>query len=343
MKILVTGGLGFIGSNFIRRILKNKNIEVVNVDAEFFGSSHHNLDNMENLENYKFVRGNITNKKLMTELIDECDSIINFAAESHVDRSISDANPFLVSNIRGVFTILEILKSKKKRLIQISTDEVFGAILEGSATETNCFNPSSPYSATKASAELLIKSYVTTYNLDIIITRCTNNYGPRQFVEKLIPKTIGLCRQNRNIPIYGTGKSVRDWIHVEDHCDAILTVLEKGKTGELYNISASNEVDNLTIVKKILKILEKSEDNIQFGEERPGEDRRYSLDSGKILSELNWKPKINLDEGLKNTIEWYLSHDDDWWNNIPEETYSDTPWKNNYEKSLKKMGYKIND
>ena len=343
MKVLVTGGLGFIGSNFIRHILKNKNIQVVNVDAEFFGSSHHNLENMNNSENYRFVKGNITNKKLMDELIDECDSIINFAAESHVDRSISDANPFLVSNIRGVFTILEILKNRKKRLIQISTDEVFGTIVEGSATEVSCFNPSSPYAATKASAELLIKSYITTYNLDVITTRCTNNYGPRQFVEKLIPKTIGLCRQDRNIPVYGTGKSVRDWIHVEDHCDAILAVLEKGKSGESYNISSANEVDNLTIVKKILKILDKSEDKVQFGEERPGADLRYSLDSTKILTELGWSPKISLDEGLKNTIDWYLSHDDDWWNNIPEVTYSATPWKNNYENSLKKMGYKIND
>jgi len=343
LKVLVTGGLGFIGSNFIRHILKNKNIQVVNVDAEFFGSSHHNLENMNNSENYRFVKGNITNKKLMDELIDECDSIINFAAESHVDRSISDANPFLVSNIRGVFTILEILKNRKKRLIQISTDEVFGTIVEGSATEVSCFNPSSPYAATKASAELLIKSYITTYNLDVITTRCTNNYGPRQFVEKLIPKTIGLCRQDRNIPVYGTGKSVRDWIHVEDHCDAILAVLEKGKSGESYNISSANEVDNLTIVKKILKILDKSEDKVQFGEERPGADLRYSLDSTKILTELGWSPKISLDEGLKNTIDWYLSHDDDWWNNIPEVTYSATPWKNNYENSLKKMGYKIND
>ena len=343
MKILVTGGLGFIGSNFIRHILKTTNFEVINVDAEFFGSSHHNLENIDNSQNYRFVKGNITNKKLMDGLIQECDSIVNFAAESHVDRSISDANPFLVSNIRGVFTILEILKQRKKKLVQISTDEVFGTIVEGSATEKSCFNPSSPYAATKAAGELLIKSYITTYNLDVMITRCTNNYGSRQFVEKLIPKTIGLSRQDRDIPVYGSGKSVRDWIHVQDHCEAISTVLEKGKSGESYNISGSNEVDNITIVKKILKILGKSEDKIQFGEERPGEDLRYSLDSTKILTDLNWSPKISLDEGLKNTIDWYMSNDDEWWNNIPEETYSGTPWKNNYENSLKKMGYKIND
>ena len=330
MKVLVTGGLGFIGSNFIQHILKNTDLEVTNIDAEFFGSSHHNLENIHNPQNYTFVKGNITNRKLMDELISECDSIINFAAQSHVDRSISDANPFLVSNIRGVFTILDILKERKKRLIQISTDEVFGTIVEGSATEESCFNPSSPYAATKASAELLIKSYVTTYGLDVMITRCTNNYGPCQFVEKLIPKTIGLCRQDRKIPVYGSGKSIRDWIHVQDHCEAILTVLEKGESGESYNISGSNELDNVTIVKKILRLLDKPEDRLEFGEERPGEDLRYSLDSSKIHNELGWKPKIRLDDGLKNTVKWYISNDDEWWNNIPEETYSNTPWKNKY-------------
>ena len=330
MKVLVTGGLGFIGSNFIQHILKNTDLKVTNIDAEFFGSSHHNLENIHNPQNYTFVKGNITNRKLMDELISECDSIINFAAQSHVDRSISDATPFLVSNIRGVFTILDILKERKKKLIQISTDEVFGTIVEGSATEESCFNPSSPYAATKASAELLIKSYVTTYGLDVMITRCTNNYGSRQFVEKLIPKTIGLCRQDKKIPVYGSGKSIRDWIHVQDHCEAILTVLEKGESGESYNISGSNELDNVTIVKKILRLLDKPEDRLEFGEERPGEDLRYSLDSAKIHNELGWKPKISLDDGLKNTIDWYISNDDEWWNNIPEETYSSTPWKNKY-------------
>ena len=327
MKLLVTGGLGFIGSNFIHTVLKNKDWKIVNVDAEFFGSSHHNLENISNPENYRFVKGNITNRKLMDELVSECDTVVNFAAESHVDRSISDANPFLVSNIRGTFTILETIREKKKKLVQISTDEVFGTITKGSATEKSCFNASSPYSATKASAELLINAYVTTYEVDAIITRCTNNYGPHQFVEKLIPKTIWLCRLDREIPVYGTGKSIRDWIHVEDHCDAILTVLEKGKSGESYNISGSNEIDNVTIIKKILKLLDKSENELQFGEERPGEDLRYSLDSSKIYNELGWKPKINLDDGLESTINWYMSHNDEWWNNIPEETYSSTPWK----------------
>ena len=327
MKLLITGGLGFIGSNFIQHIFKNTDWEVTNIDARFFGSSYHNLQTVSDSKNYTFVKGNITNRKLMDDLISKCDCIINFAAESHVDRSILDANPFLVSNIRGVFTILDILKERKKKLVQISTDEVFGTIVEGSATEKSCFNPSSPYSATKASAELLINAYITTYGLDVITTRCTNNYGPHQFVEKLIPKSIGLCRQDKKIPVYGNGKSVRDWIHVQDHCEAIMTVLEKGKSGESYNISASNEIDTVTLLKKILKLLGKPEDLLQFGEERPGEDLRYSLDSSKIRNELGWKPKISIDDGLKKTVNWYSSHDEDWWNNIPEETYSSTPWK----------------
>ena len=327
MKLLITGGLGFIGSNFIQHIFKNTDWEVTNVDAEVFGSSHHNLETVSDSKNYTFMKGNITNRKLMDDLISECDCIVNFAAESHVDRSILDANPFLISNIRGVFTILDVLKEREKKLVQISTDEVFGTIIEGSATEKSCFNPSSPYSATKASAELLINAYIATYDLDVITTRCTNNYGPHQFVEKLIPKSIGLCRQDRKIPVYGIGKSIRDWIHVQDHCEAIMTVLEKGKSGESYNISASNEIDTVTLLKKILKLLGKPEDLLQFGEERPGEDLRYSLDSSKIRNELGWKPKISIDDGLKKTVNWYSSHDEDWWNNIPEETYSSTPWK----------------
>ena len=327
MKLLITGGLGFIGSNFIQHIFKNTDWEVTNIDARFFGSSYHNLQTVSDSKNYTFVKGNITNRKLMDDLISECDCIVNFAAESHVDRSILDANPFLISNIRGVFTILDVLKERKKKLVQISTDEVFGTIVEGSATEKSCFNPSSPYSATKASAELLINAYIATYDLDVITTRCTNNYGPHQFVEKLIPKSIGLCRQDKKIPVYGNGKSVRDWIHVQDHCEAIMTVLEKGKSGESYNISASNEIDTVTLLKKILKLLGKPEDLLQFGEERPGEDLRYSLDSSKIRNELGWKPKISIDDGLKKTVDWYSSHDEDWWNNIPEETYSSTPWK----------------
>ena len=254
MKLLVTGGLGFIGSNFIIHVLKKfDDIEVINLDAELDGSNHDNLKDFDNLERYKFVKGNITDRNLVDELISQSDCIVNFAAESHVDRSIADPNPFLISNFRGVFTILEVLKNRKKKFIQISTDEVFGTIKDGSATEFTRFNPSSPYAATKAAAELLINSYVVTYGIDSIITRCTNNYGPRQFFEKLIPKTISLSSDDKTIPIYGNGKSIRDWIHVEDHCEAIMSVLRNGVSGETYNISASNEIDNLKVVKSILK------------------------------------------------------------------------------------------
>jgi len=328
MKLLVTGGLGFIGSNFILKILneKQKN-SVVNVDAELFGSNHQNLESVKNHENYRFVKGNITNRHLMEDLISECDAVVNFAAESFVDRSIADANPFLVSNIRGTFTILNIIKEQKKRLIQISTDEVFGSLESTTAKENSRFNPSSPYAATKAAAELLVNSYIVTYDCDCVITRCTNNYGSRQFPEKLIPKTLILASQNKKIPIYGEGKNIRDWIFVDDHCEAVYNVLLNGKSGESYNISANNEVDNLTIVKKILEILDKPQDLIKSVEDRPGHDFRYSLDSSKIRSQLNWSENTNFDDGLKKTVDWYLSNLV-WWQNISQDILKSTPWKN---------------
>ena len=328
MKLLVTGGLGFIGSNFILKILneKQKN-SVVNVDAELFGSNHQNLESIKNHENYRFVKGNITNRHLMEDLISECDAVVNFAAESFVDRSIADANPFLVSNIRGTFTILDIIKEQKKRLVQISTDEVFGSLESTSAKENSRFNPSSPYAATKAAAELLVNSYIVTYDCDCVITRCTNNYGSRQFPEKLIPKTLILASQNKKVPIYGEGKNIRDWIFVDDHCEAIYNVLLRGKSGESYNISANNEVDNLTIVKKILGILDKPQDLIKSVEDRPGHDFRYSLDSSKVRSELNWSENTNFDDGLKKTVDWYLSNPK-WWQNISQDILKSTPWKN---------------
>jgi len=302
MKILVTGGLGFIGSNFIAKILEEKSdFEIVNVDAQLHGADKRNLSRIENNENYEFVNGNITNKRLMEELISKCDAVVNFAAESFVDRSINDANPFLVSNIRGTFTILDIITKQKKRMIQISTDEVFGSLPKGSADEQTKFNPSSPYAATKAAAELLINSFSITHNSDVVITRCTNNYGPRQFPEKLIPKTIILAKQERSIPIYGNGKNLRDWIFVDEHCDAVYEILINGKAGQAYNISANNEISNVQIVHKILEIMGKSNDLIEFVEDRPGHDQRYSLDSSKIKNEFGWSTKINFEEGIRKT------------------------------------------
>ena len=330
MKLLVTGGLGFIASNFILKLLERNGIEITNIDAELYGSNHRNLSKVKNLDRYHFVKGNISNKKFMEEQIKKCDAVVNFAAESHVDRSINDANPFLVSNIRGAFTILDITTKQKKRMIQISTDEVFGSLLDGTADEQSKFNPSSPYAATKAAAELLINSYYTTFHSDVIITRCTNNFGPRQFVEKLIPKIIILANKNLKIPIYGEGKNIRDWIFVDDHCSAIEMALFSGKSGESYNVSADNEINNLTIVKKILKIMDKSEDLIQFVEDRPGHDFRYSMTSKKISNELDWKVNTTFDKGLEKTIQWYLD-DPQILNDISQTVLDPTPWKNNKE------------
>jgi len=322
MKLLVTGGLGFIGSNFILKLLEKNDIEITNVDAELFGSDHRNLNQIKNSKKYNFVKGNISNKKFMEDQITKCDVIVNFAAESFVDRSIGDANPFLVSNIRGAFTILDIITKQKKRMIQISTDEVFGSLEDSTADENSKFNPSSPYAATKAAAELLIKSYSTTYDSDVIITRCTNNYGPRQFIEKLIPKIIILANQN-----------LRDWIYVDDHCDAVSKVLFNGKSGESYNISANNELDNITIVRKILDIMDKSHDLIEFVEDRPGHDFRYSMTSKKISKELEWKIGTKFEQGLEKTIQWYLENPEIL-NNISEAVLNPTPWKNNQSEKL---------
>jgi len=327
MRLLVTGGLGFIGSNFILKILsENTDLQILNVDAELDGSNPINLESLKKSENYEFVKGNISNKKFMEEQILKCDAVVNFAAESHVDRSINDANPFLVSNIRGAFTVLDITTKQKKRMVQVSTDEVFGSLTEGTANENSKFNPSSPYAATKAAAELIINSFSVTYDSDVIITRCTNNYGPRQFAEKLIPKTIILANQDQKIPIYGNGNNIRDWIYVDDHCDAISLALFNGKRGDSYNISANNEVNNLEIVKKILTIMDKSEDLIHFVDDRPGHDFRYSLNSNKISNELDWKTKLNFDTGLEKTIQWYLDNPEII-NNISSTVLNSTPWK----------------
>ena len=328
MKILVTGGLGFIGSNFILKLLNHSdNFEIINVDAELYGANRRNLSDIQNNEKYEFVKGNITNKRLMEETISKCDVVVNFAAESFVDRSISDANPFLVSNIRGAFTILDIITKQKKRMVQISTDEVFGSLSSDTATEESKFNPSSPYAATKAAAELLINSYSVTYDSDVIITRCTNNYGPRQFPEKLIPKTIILAKQEKKIPIYGKGTNIRDWIYVDDHCNGVLLSLLDGKAGQSYNISGNNEMDNITIVKRILDIMGKSEDLIEFVEDRPGHDYRYSMNSNKISKEMGWKSKTSFDESIQKTVDWYLNHEEIWKDLTPS-ALNPTPWKN---------------
>lgn len=307
MKVLVTGGLGFIGSNFILNLFeKYPKFKVVNIDAQLIGSNPKNLHQITKNNNYKFIKSKINNKKIIDRYVSWSDVVFNFAAESHVDRSISAPKPFIESNIMGTHIILESVRKFKRKFIQISTDEVFGSLKKGSAYEDSTFNPTNPYAASKAAAEMLVKSYYKTYDCDVMITRCTNNYGPRQFEEKLIPKIILNARKNQKIPIYGTGKNIRDWIYVMDHCDALLKVLFKGKNGESYNISASNELSNIQVVKKILKKMKKSISLIEFTSDRLGHDYRYSTDSSKTRRRLNWKPKTNFDEGLDLTIKWYM-------------------------------------
>jgi dTDP-glucose 4,6-dehydratase len=309
LKALVTGGLGFIGSNFILELLKTyPNSKITNVDAKLSGSNVKNLQQVSKNKNYKFVYGNITNQKLVDKLVSTSDVVFNFAAESHVDRSISNPRPFIESNIIGVYTILEAIRKYEKRLIQISTDEVYGSLKKGSADESYNLNPSSPYSSSKASAELLVNSYHVTYGVDALITRCTNNYGPRQHPEKLIPKVIMLAKANKRIPIYGSGKQIRDWVFVTDHCRAVLNVYEKGKSGQSYNIAGHNELDNNTIVRKILKIMNKPLDLIDHVRDRPGHDFRYSMDSSKIEKQLKWEPLYDFETGLRDTISWYMKN-----------------------------------
>jgi len=323
-KILVTGGLGFIGSNFILNLFDRfPNCKITNVDAEFVGSNKQNLTSITAKKGYQYIKGNTTDAKKIKKLVQDCDIIFNFAAESHVDRSIDEPKPFFDSNIMGTYSILEAIRKFDKKLIHISTDEVFGSLKSGSATEKDVFNPSSPYAASKASAELLVNSYFVTYGIDSIITRCTNNYGPRQFPEKLIPKVILLASQNNKIPIYGTGKNIRDWIYVLDHCDAVLKVCQYGKKGNSYNIAGHNEIDNITIIKSILKIMEKPTNMIKYVKDRPGHDFRYCLKTTKIEKEIDWKPKYTFEEGLRTTVRWYINNSS-WWQNIAKKSMGRT-------------------
>lgn len=327
MKFLITGGLGFIGSNFIINLLNEyPKIKITNVDAKLPGHNTKNLEKIKKSSRYNFVKANINNKIIIEKLIKNNDVVINFAAESHVDRSISNPKDFINSNYVGVFNILENIRRFKKKLIQVSTDEVFGSLKKGSANEDFPYNPSSPYASTKASAELLIGSYQKTYDIDAIITRCTNNFGPRQHSEKLIPRVILFALKNKKIPVYGSGKAIRDWLYVLDHCNAIMKVVLDGKSGESYNISGNNEINNLIIIKKILKILGKPSNFIVHTDDRPGHDYRYSLDSTKIRKNLKWRPKYNFDSALNETIKWYMD-DRNFLKIISKDSMKYTPWK----------------
>ena len=330
MKLLVTGGLGFIGSNFCRLILtKHRDYELLNVDKVGVGANPANLRDLQDDNNYTFIKGDICNPQLINKLIRQIDAVVNIAAETHVDRSISDPYSFLQNNTLGTYTILEELRkhNDKAKLIQVSTDEVYGEIPEGAFTETDAVKPSNPYSASKAAADMFVQAYQKTYGLNACITRCTNNFGPYQFPEKLIPKTIIRAMKELPVPIYGSGKNVREWIHVLDHCEAVILALKYGKSGEVYNVSSGSERSNLEVVKKILAFLNKSEKLITFVEDRPGHDIRYCLDSSKIQTELGWHPKFVFDEALQSTVKWYVDNEA-WWSPLAtEDILSPTPWK----------------
>jgi len=330
MKVLVTGGLGFIGSEFIRYILnKHNDLKITNLDNLSYGSNPANLKHIENKSNYQLVKGSIADKNLVTKIMKDVDAVVNIAAETHVDRSISTPRPFFESNTLGTYTLLEAArKADIDRFLHVSTDEIYGTASQNkSFKESDPINPSNPYSASKAAADVYVAAYHTTYGLKTIITRCTNNFGHYQFPEKLIPKTIIRALSNVEIPIYGSGRQIRDWIYVTDHCEALYITLQRGIPGEIYNISAGNEIENIALIEKILTILEKPKKLIQFVADRPGHDMRYSLDSTKITEELGWKPKHPFEEALKETVRWYISNEH-WWKPLTDEKIlHPTPWK----------------
>lgn len=312
-KILVTGGAGFIGNCFIRHVLKkHPDYKIINLDALTYAGNIANLDDVKDNPNYKFVHGDICDKKLVEDLMPEVDTIVNFAAESHVDRSITGPEIFIDTNVKGT---LNLLQNAKKfgidRYLQVSTDEVYGSLgATGYFYETTPLAPNSPYSASKASADMLVRAYHETYGMPTLNTRCSNNYGPYQYPEKLIPFFISLLLKGEKVPVYGDGLNVRDWLYVYDHCEAIDVVLHKGKIGEVYNIGGHNEKTNMEITKLILAAMGKDESSIKYVQDRLGHDRRYAISNDKITSELGWKPSLTFEEGIKITIDWYLNNQD---------------------------------
>jgi dTDP-glucose 4,6-dehydratase len=318
MKILVTGGAGFIGSSFIRHVLGvGKNYAILNYDKLTYAGNLANLGSVAGNPNYQFVKGDICDSAALEVAMRACDVVVHFAAESHVDRSIYEPSPVIQTNVTGTFILLEVARKLSiSRFVHISTDEVYGDIVPGIfADENSLLQPSSPYSASKAAADLLVRSYVRTYNFPALITRSSNNYGPRQFPEKFVPLMITNATQDKPMPVYGDGKQQRDWLHVEDNCRGILTVLEKGRIGETYNIAGLNVEENLTMVHRLLRLMGKPESLLSYVQDRPGHDRRYALNCDKIQNELGWKPEMPLEAGLRQTIEWYKENKQ-WLDNI---------------------------
>jgi len=319
MKLLVCGGMGFIGSAFIRNHLnKNPNDQIVNLDNLTTGSNVKNLEKIDE-SNYQFINGDIKNHETVNKITNDIDVIVNFAAETHVDRSISNPKQFLETNILGTYTLLEASKKHETLFVHISTDEIYGdAVNQDSFSEKSILKPSNPYSASKAAADHLVNSYARTYGIKCIITRCTNNFGPFQFPEKLIPKTIIRAQKNLKVPLYGDGNQIRSWIYVLDHVSAIDSLITKGELGEIYNITSWNEISNRTIVEKILGLMEKPNDMIEHVGDRQGHDKRYSIDSSKIQNEIGWKPSYDFDNAIKQTVDWYLKNKD-WWEPLADE------------------------
>lgn len=326
MKLLVTGGAGFIGSNFVLYMLHQyPEYEIINVDSLTYAGNLENLKSVENNPKHTFVKADITDAQAMDGLVSQgVDIIVNFAAESHVDRSILEPDVFVKTNVLGTQVLLDSARKYEiSKFVQVSTDEVYGTLGEtGLFKETTPLEPNSPYSASKAGGDLLVRAYHETFGLPVNITRCSNNYGPYQFPEKLIPLMISRALADEPLPIYGDGLNVRDWLYVEDHCSAIDLVIHKGRNGEVYNIGGNNERTNLQIVQTILEQLGKPESLVTFVKDRPGHDRRYGIDPTKIMSELSWKPKHNFETGIKETIEWYLQNKE-WWTRIQSGAYQE--------------------
>lgn len=326
MKLLVTGGAGFIGSNFVLYMLQqHPEYQIINVDSLTYAGNLENLKSIENHPNYTFSKTDITDAKAIDALFQQgIDVVVNFAAESHVDRSILDPEVFVKTNVLGTQVLLDAAKKYGvTKFVQVSTDEVYGTLGEtGLFTEETPLTPNSPYSASKAGGDLLVRAYHETFGLPVNITRCSNNYGPYQFPEKLIPLMISRALNDQALPIYGDGLNIRDWLYVEDHCSAIDLVIHKGRVGEVYNIGGNNERTNLHIVKTILAELNKPESLITYVQDRPGHDRRYGIDPTKITQELGWKPKHNFETGIKETIQWYLNNKE-WWTRIQSGEYQD--------------------
>lgn len=323
-KLLVTGGAGFIGSCFVRHMLnKYPDYEIINLDALTYCGNLDNLKDIETNPNYTFVHGNICDRQLVRDLISECDCVVNFAAESHVDNSIKHPEIFVETNVQGTLNLLQASKVLGvERFLQVSTDEVYGTLGKtGYFYETTPLAPNSPYSASKASADMLVRAYYETYKLPVLNTRCSNNYGPYQYPEKLIPFFISQLLKGEKVPVYGDGLNVRDWLYVYDHCEAIDEVLHKGRIGEVYNIGGHNEKTNLEITHLILDAMGKDESSIKYVEDRLGHDRRYAISNDKITAELGWQPSITFEEGIKLTIDWYLNNQD-WIKQIEEKKAS---------------------